>query len=151
MITIDVDDKSLQNELNKLKAKYQDLTGLMRILAEDLLYSTQENFNTQGARLPAGDNWPSLSDWTLKERAKRGHGVPPGKMLQDTGILIGSLTTSYDATSAVCGTNIIYAAIQHFGGGPTGLNTFIPPRPFMELIDQDLDDMMEDVMSYLGK
>jgi len=149
MITIDVDDKSLQNELNKLKAKYEDLTGLMRILAEDLLYSVQENFSSEGKRLPAGDNWPELSDWTKKGREKRVHW--PGLMLQDTGILTGSLTTSYDATSCVCGTNIIYAAIQHFGGGPTGLNTFIPPRPYMELIDQDLDDMMEDVMSYLGK
>lgn len=149
MITIDVDDLKIQEELNKLKAKYEDLTGLMRILAEDLLYSVQENFSSEGKRLPAGDNWPELSDWTKKSRKKRGHW--PGLMLQDTGILIGSLTTSYDATSAVCGTNIIYAAIQNFGGGPTGLNTFIPPRPFMELIDQDIDDMMEDVMSYLGK
>ena len=151
MIEITVDDLKLQEELSKLKDKFEDLSPLMLTLSESILYSTQENFSSEGKRLPAGDNWPSLSDWTLKERAKRGHGVPPGKMLQDTGILIGSLTTSYDATSAVCGTNIIYAAIQHFGGGPTGLNTFIPPRPFMELIDQDLDDMMEDVMSYLGK
>jgi len=71
-------------------------------------------------------------------------------MLHQTGLLIGSIHPEYSSSEAVAGTNVPHAEINHFGGINDG-GFYIPPRPFMELIDQDLDDMMEDVMSYLGK
>jgi len=148
MIEITVDDKDLQKQLDSLKEKYQDLSPLMLTLSEDLLFAVQENFETEGTRLPVDKQWPELSEWTISERTSKGYW--PGKKLHQTGILVNSIHPEYSSSEAVAGTNVPYAEINHFGG-MNDEGFYIPPRPFMELIDQDMEDMMEDVMSYLGK
>lgn len=64
----------------------------------------------------------------------------PHKPLLDTGRLRGSITTRVAQKSLLFGTNVVYAAAQHFGnpnnrvfGGPPGP---IPARPFL-LVGQD--------------
>ncbi len=146
MIEITVDDLKLQEELSKLKDKFEDLSPLMLSLSESMLFGVMENMESEGSRLPSG-HWVGLSEWTLEGRAKKGHN---GKILQDNGDLINSIHAEHSPTEAIVGTIDKRAAMLHFGG-QTGLDTIIPGRPYMELIDQDLDDMMEDVMSYLGK
>lgn len=148
MVEITVEDRELQSELNSLKERYQDLSPLMLTLSEDLVFFITENFETEGKRLPPDKQWPELSDWTINEREYKGYW--PGKKLHQTGILVNSIHPEHDSTTASAGTNVPYAEINHFGGINDG-GFYIPPRPFMELIDQDMEDMMEDVMKYLGK
>lgn len=52
-----------------------------------------------------------------------------------------SITPDFDETSAMVGTNKIYAATHQFGDP----NRNIPERSFLELTDGDLDDIKNDV------
>ena len=147
MVIIDVDNKQIQDELNKLKEKFDDLSPLMLTLSESMLFAIQENFKSEGTRLPAEDQWPELSAWTISERTSKGYW--PGKKLHQTGDLIGSMHSEYDKNTAKAGTNKDYAEINNFGGiNDKGFS--VPARPFAQLIDEDLDGMMQDIMDYLG-
>ena len=72
-----------------------------------------------------------------------------GKPLIDTGALRGSIGELADNDTALVGTNIVYAAIHHFGG-QAGRNrkVTIPARPFLMLTNEDKQDLMDDVQDY---
>ena len=85
-------------------------------IAGTLLAETQFNF------LMRASGWmPSLA---AEER--------DGQTLQDTGRLMGSVSTDHDDRQAVVGTNVVYGAIHQFGG-KTGRNESVelPARPFL--------------------
>ena len=88
----------------------------MRKIAGTLLAETQFNFLDEGR--PGG--CPSLA---AEER--------DGQTLQDTGRLMGSVSTDHDDRQAVVGTNVVYGAIHQFGvklGGVMSLLNFRPAR-----------------------
>ena len=123
----------------------------MRSIAAVMLSAVEDNFSQQGR--------PS---WKPSQRAiKQG-----GKTLQDTGRLAASIVSSYMATRATVGTNVVYAAIQQFGGktAPRIIypknkkalfwpgakhpvkkvnhpGSVIPARPFLCLTPGDIDDI----------
>lgn len=72
-----------------------------------------------------------------------------GKPLVDTGALRDSHSQLYDNDTALVGTNMVYAAIHHFGG-MAGRNrkVAIPARPFLVLTNEDKQDLMDDVQDY---
>lgn len=83
---------------------------------------------------------PDGKPWTPSKRALE----EGGRTLTDTGALLGSIASGSDDTSAVVGTNLVYAAIHQAGGtirprngralrtpfGPRGSVT-MPARPFL--------------------
>lgn len=66
-----------------------------------MLSSIQQNFVEQGRPVP----------WIPSKRAIAQH----GQTLRDTGRLMNSITMKVDSNSVRVGTNVIYAAAQHFG------------------------------------
>lgn len=60
-----------------------------------------------------------------------------------------SVTTQYDDTSAVIGSNKVYAAIHQLGG-QAGKNkkTIIPARPYLSLFENDYHDILEVIEKY---
>lgn len=56
------------------------------------------------------------------------------RILQHTGQLAASVSTDYDSTQAVIGSNKVYAAIHQFGGeAGRGRKVEIPARPYLPI------------------
>ena len=109
LVSITINDKSLRRSLRALDLAATDLEPAMRKIAGTLLAETQFNFLDEGR-----PGWmPSLA---AEER--------DGQTLQDTGRLMGSVSTDHDDRQAVVGTNV---------GGKTGRNESVelPARPFL--------------------
>ncbi|MCV4713510.1 phage virion morphogenesis protein, partial [Escherichia coli] len=101
LVSITINDKSLRRSLRALDLAATDLEPAMRRIAGTLLAETQFNFLDEGR-----PGWmPSLA---AEER--------DGQTLQDTGRLMGSVSTDHDDRQAVVGTNVVYVAIHQFGG-----------------------------------
>ncbi|EKG5017763.1 phage virion morphogenesis protein [Salmonella enterica subsp. diarizonae] len=122
LVTITINDKSLRQSLSALELAATDLTPAMRKIAGTLLTETLLNFEDEGR--PA---WtPSLS---AQER--------DGMTLQDKGNaggLKGSISTDYDTSRAMIGTNKVYGPIHQFGG-EAGRNHSVEleARPYLPL------------------
>ena len=123
MIEVKVDDKPLLTVLNRIAAGAGAPLPLMRALAGDMLDAVEENFAQEGR-----PKWLGLKPASLLARAgaltKKGQvsaarfdkRVRNAHILQDSGRLAASIVSRADASQAVVGTNVAYAAIHQFGG-----------------------------------
>lgn len=120
--------------LNRLAAKTENKTDLMRNIAGTMESAVLTNFDVGGR--PA---WLGIQ-------------YREGSPLVDTENLMGSITSDYDNDSAFVGTNEPYAAIHQFGGkAGRGRKVTIPARPFLTLTPQDKEDILQDVQDYWQK
>ena len=149
-ITIKYDDHEVTQALTRLQAKLGDLTPAMRDIGELVLLSVKRNFEDAGRP----------TKWPLSRRVKE-HG---GQTLSDTGRLRNSMTSKAGADQVTIGTNVIYAAIHHFGGKirpktKRGLmipgmkhplqSVTMPARPFLMIQDQDRGSILRIIERYL--
>ena len=136
MIEIQIDNLFVvQNQIERLSRGVSDNRYLlMRRLAGTMRYAVAQNFK-QGGR----------PEWlALKYRS----GIP----LNDTGALRQSIDELSDNDTALVGTNMVYAAIHQFGGWAGRNNkVFIPARPFLQLTNEDKQDLMDDVQDYFAQ
>lgn len=152
-ISITIDDGPLQKALDRLAESVSDMTPAMRKTSQALAFETDRNFMAEGR-----PRWKPLSGVTKKWRQGK-RKTPPEKgfrILQHTGRLAGSVTTRYDAASAVVGTNTIYGAIHQFGGkAGTNRKVTIPARPYLpvvatgELQPQARQEILDTVLRHL--
>ena len=142
-IEIKIDNKKIEKALLEIAQKTSNLRPLMKNIAGIMADSTEENFKVEGQ-----PKWKDLSEKTKTARKKSGH--YPGQILQVSGQLALSVTTQYDDTSVVIGSNKVYAAIHQLGG-QAGKNkkTTIPARPYLKLTDDDFDEIISIVEKYL--
>ena len=136
MIEIQIDNLFVvRNQIERLSRGVSDNRYLlMRRLAGTMRYAVAQNFK-QGGR----------PEWlALKYRS----GIP----LNDTGALRQSIDELSDNDTALVGTNMVYAAIHQFGGW-AGRNrkVYIPARPFLQLTNEDKQDLMDDVQDYFAQ
>ena len=136
MIEIQIDNLFVvQNQIERLSRGVSDNRYLlMRRLAGTMRYAVAQNFK-QGGR----------PEWlALKYRS--------GITLNDTGALRQSIDELSDNDTALVGTNMVYAAIHQFGGW-AGRNrkVYIPARPFLQLTNEDKQDLMDDVQDYFAQ
>lgn len=143
-IEIKIDNKAVESKLLDLAQKSENLRPLMKNIAGIFAYSTEENFKNEGRP----DKWTELSESTIKQRTKKKQW--PGMILQVSGQLASSVNTYYDNDSAVIGSNLEYAAIHQLGG-QAGRNKSveIPARPYLNLTDDDFEEIMDTVNDYL--
>ncbi len=142
-IEIKIDNKEVKSRLLDLAQKSENLRPLMKNIAGIFAYSTEENFKEEGR-----PKWENLKDSTIKQRTKNKQW--PGMILQVSGQLASSVNTYYDNDSAVIGSNLEYAAIHQLGG-QAGRNKSveIPARPYLNLNDDDFEEIMDTVNDYL--
>lgn len=142
-IEIKIDNKEVKSRLLDLAQKSENLRPLMKNIAGIFAYSTEENFKEEGR-----PKWENLKDSTIKQRTKNKQW--PGMILQVSGQLASSVNTYYDDNSAVIGSNLEYAAIHQLGG-QAGRNKSveIPARPYLNLNDEDFEEIMDTVNDYL--
>ena len=142
-IEIKIDNKEVEKALLEIAQKTSNLRPLMKNIAGIMADSTEENFKEEGR-----PKWKDLSEKTKTARKKTGH--YPGQILQVSGQLALSVTTQYDDTSAIIGSNKVYAAIHQLGG-QAGRNkkVTIPKRPYLKLTDDNFDEIISIVEKYL--
>lgn len=152
MITkIEIVSDTIAPALSRAVAAAADLSPLMMSISEELRGAVEENFEAQGR--PA---WEPLKATTLAKR--RGQGA---KILQDSGILAGSIAVDHDATNAWVGTNIKYGPTQQFGAKKGAFGTTkrgapipwgdIPARPFLAATDEDKQAIAELTEDYVRR
>lgn len=144
-VEIKIDNEEVNKKLLELAEKGENLRPLMKNVAGIFAYSTEENFKEEGRP----DKWTDLAESTKKQRTKTGH--YPGQILQVSGQLASSISTYYDNDSAVIGSNLDYAVIHQLGG-KAGRNkkVEIPPRPYLQLTDEDFEGILETAENFLS-
>lgn len=142
-IEIKIDNKKVEKALLEIAQKTSNLRPLMKNVAGIMADSTEENFKEEGR-----PKWKDLSEKTKTARKKSGH--YPGQILQVSGQLALSVITQYDDSSAVIGSNKVYAAIHQLGG-QAGKNkkTIIPARPYLVVTDDDFEDILSQTQKYI--
>jgi phage virion morphogenesis protein len=126
VIEIKADSSRLSAALRELIHRCRDMRPAWEVVGNDLLRSVDANFDAEG-RPSAWDAWsPGYGKWRAKKK--------PGKVLTLDGRLRRSVTRpsaiSADRNGVTLGTNVVYAAIHHFGGeikikaGSTNINPF---------------------------
>ena len=143
MITIKIDSEQLQKELTALIQKAVDRRPLMKNIAGIMHNAVEENFAQEGR-----PKWVPLGQKTIIARQKKGYW--PGQILQQTGKLAASISSYSDNDQAVVGTNVVYAAIHQFGGkAGRGGKVNIPARPYLQLTDENMEEILKAVKEYL--
>ena len=143
-IEIKIDNKDVERKLLELAQKSENLRPLMKNIAGIFASATEENFKNEGRP----DKWTELSEATKKQRTKQKKW--PGQILQVSGQLASSISTQYDAKSAITRSNLDYATI-HPLGGQAGKNkkVTIPARPYLKLTDDDFNEILDATEHYL--
>ena len=146
-----VDTRKLEQSISDTMGRMTDLSGAWDVVGEVVLGAVEDRFQAQGE--PTG--WPGLADSTKAQR--RGEG-DAARMLQDNGILKGSITAEkkagyYEERSSdelTIGTNVVYAAIHNFGGqAGRGRMTTIPQREFTNMLPEDVDEIAATIDDYI--
>jgi phage virion morphogenesis protein len=109
-ITISVEvDGDVPQRLQALADRLADARPMFQEIAGILEHETEKNFEAQGR-----PHWVPLAESTKRARRRRGDTVM--RILQDHGILAGSISSDYGQDYAQIGSNVAYAAIHQFGG-----------------------------------
>ena len=188
MIEIEIDDSRFSSALTRVVGAMANATPVMREIAGIMDEAVEENFAQEGR-----PKWLGLKPSTLAQRV--GGQLKPGrgkfksgawsiqlgqrvarsiKILQRSGRLASSIVQAFDASSAQVGTNLVYAAIQNFGG-ETKPHTIlpkngkalafggifakkvnhpgskIPARPFLSMTEVDTETIESAVANYLRR
>lgn len=121
LLEVVIDVGELVNRALQAGRLLSNPTPIMRGIAGTLESVTEGNFEAQGR-----PHWAPLSKATLAERRKRNGGSNTLQILQDSGILAASVSSSYGPDFALIGAGgaaSAYAGIHQFGGTIT-----VPPR-----------------------
>lgn len=139
MIEISIQTDEMEAALRRILDAVANASPVMGEISHIMWDAVEENFRQEGR-----PHWLGLAPSTLQARVGGELGKKRGiqksgawslkvgqrvarsvKILQASGRLASSITPSHDATSATVGTNVIYAAIQNFGG-QTSPHTIVP-------------------------
>ncbi len=120
-IRIEYDDTQVRAALNRLLRAGKDFSPVMKAIAGHLEAGVEQRFAKQTA--PDGTAWAKLKPSTVARRKKKGKGATP--ILEEDGGLRQSITSDYDATSAIVGTNLVYATTHQFGAKKGKFGSYI--------------------------
>lgn len=119
--------------LRLLATKGEDLTPMLDELGQDEVARVVQRF--EQSRSPDGTAWQAL-----KRPRPRGGDRP----LQDTGVLMGSITAQVHGNTLQIGTATDYAHYHQFG------TQHIPARPFLGVSDDLLASIKELTHAYFS-
>jgi len=148
--SIEINSTDLRRWLQRAADSARNMLPAWQQVGEHMLRSTDKNFDAEGRP----DRWKPLSRQTWISRAggrrksftKRGktsarlrRTVDRGKILTRSARFRRSVTYAATNRGVKWGSNLIYAAIQHFGGkAGRGKKVTIPARPVFVLLRQDM-------------
>lgn len=145
---VTIDDKDMHDKLAELIDRMAKPEGFYANVGDHLLLSVAERFeNSEG---PDGEKWPALSPITIaRDDAAE---IDRTGILWVEGVLKESINREVDGASVRIGSDLPYAAIQHFGGESKGYmkGAVIPPRPYLGLSAEDEAEILAIAEDYLG-
>lgn len=115
-IRIELRDREVRDALGRLLSAGTDMSPATKAIAAQLRRIVEDAFAAE-ADPATGQAWAPLSEVTAtrppdgNKRGERGY----ANKLKVSGDLVQSIIFDWDATTAVVGTNLKYAATQHFG------------------------------------
>ena len=142
-IDVRFDDRVVRRRLTQLREAGFDLSPAMREISGHLLDSVNEAF--AGEASPAGKAWAPLKPATIRDRRRQRYRAGP--ILERSGDLASRILADWDDTSAVAGTNVVYAATHHFGDPRRG----IPARPFLGVSADARGAVLQAVVDHLER
>jgi phage gpG-like protein len=179
MIKIDVEDGAIRAWMAKLQESGSNLRPALTNIGEAVRTSVYLRFRS-GGPAPSGAPWAPLSAVTLAMRRK-GKGTGGSKPLWSTGRLANSIHAVVDSNSVTVGTDVKYAAMQHFGARQGqfgrysqigrvrkyGLGTFkgsagtqkgfpipwgnVPGRPFLGISQEDRREIVGILQDFMAQ
>lgn len=136
MITIDIDGmEAVERRLNQIRRRVGNLTPVLADMGEHATNSVHDNFESSTA--PDGTPWAANSPTTMANYLGNGGG---GRPLIDTHTLMNSIHYEVAGNTVTVGTNMVYAAMMHFGGTKAAYPHLwgdIPARPLLGLKEAD--------------
>lgn len=119
-IELQFDDSKVKELLNAVVKNMTNAQPALQKIGRVVVAGVQDNF-AEGGAYSSPDNliggskkWQALSPVTTKIKERQGK-KGPHQILLDSGTLRDSVTEKADKDSVVVGTNLEYAALQHFG------------------------------------
>lgn len=151
MSIMEINNHELMTKLERVASAMTATAPLTAAIAGSLAAVTDDNFAAQGR-----PTWAGRKPSTIRIYQQRG--LSYGGVLQLSGSLRARIVSSSDQNSASIGSNMPYAAIQHFGG-MTGRNhkTKIEARPYLPMdangfLQREAEiEIGKDVDHYLNK
>ena len=136
----------LQERLERLSGAFGRPAGLLDALGAAVVSQTQRRIESERTS-PIGEPWPEWSgDYALTRHAGQ-------SLLRGGGALLESIQSAVDGEIAEIGTNLVYGAIQQFGGtgdmppGPAA----VPAREYLGIGAASLAELDEIVDGWLDK
>ena len=122
----------LNERIRRLAAELGDSESLLQSLAAEIESQTRRRIADEKAA-PDGTPWPGWSDAYARSR-HGGH-----SLLQSEGSLLDSIMSAVSPGTAETGSNLVYAALQQFGGeqGMAAGPAAVPAREFLGVSEQD--------------
>lgn len=136
------EDEAIKASIKKLKDLGQDMTPITQAISA-VLESESAGAFIKEQDPTTGKKWQAHSENYQAHLAKKG--ITKSKILQRSGLLARSLSTDFDAVSAVIGTNRVYGALHQLGGNPSLSSSVknMPARPYMGLSKEGISDIIE--------
>ena len=131
-VQFQLDDSELLKALDAYASRTKNLKPVFRLIALDFLDRVEDNFASESGF--AFGEWEDLAPATIAARRKNGVGY---KILQDTGVMAGSVTPDYGNDFAEAFTTIFYAK-YHTSKEP---RSKLPLRDFFDI---DIESAQKD-------
>lgn len=131
---VQLDMSDMQRLLRQLEGRGKHLAPVLPAIADILVTAVEDQFDSEGQ-----GRWPPLAASTVAGRRMGGAGH---KILQDTGVLAGSVRPDHGSDWAAAATDVSYA-IFHVSSAP---RKKIPKRDFLAVDTEDTLREVEDVL-----
>ena len=144
MLNITIDDSEVRSALTKLSSKVDNMQPALNEIGHHIESKVVFNFDDETD--PYGKPWKSLSKVT-QARRREGKGSLGNKILQDSGVLKGSITNNASNFAVEIGTNVEYAPTHQKGSKSRN----IPARPFLPTERGLPGGLKEDVLKIVSR
>lgn len=134
-------EAELQQHVNRML--HLDKRGLLDAVGAEVESQVRRRISTEKAG-PDGKPWVA---WSERYAATRHAGQ---SLLQSEGHLLDSITyvVAIDGSHVDVGSNLVYAAIQNFGGAKVGKPN-LPPRPYLGFSTENREDLRSVITKWL--
>lgn len=159
MFSVELKADTITSGLLQLSGQMENLMPVMEQIGEYLVMSTKERF--KAGTSPEGAKWAPKSPATLaRYGARKSNRVDPRPLFGPSGMLSSQIFHEASSNQVEVGSNLIYAAVQHFGAGKGQFGNMtngspipwgnIPARPFLGISPEDETNILALIADFLS-